>query len=96
MCEVYRKGFIKLLTDNDEVYFGYITAIVESVDEYASIQITNALNNINFRIVASHPKYNMILLEEILKLSNLYKLRLDLSKSIKTTGTLSFNINLAQ
>jgi hypothetical protein len=82
------------MLDNDENYIQHMSAVVESVDEYASMEIAKACDSYYFRIAASHPRYNMMLLEEILKLNNLYKLKLNLSKSIKSSGTLSFNIAL--
>ena len=91
---VNRKYFPEKMLDNDEVYLMHLTGIIESVDEYASMEIAKTPECYHFRIAASHPKYNMMLLDEILKFNNLYKLHLDLSKSIKTSGTLSFNITI--
>lgn len=92
MCEIHRKGFVQLLSDNDEVFLSHVSAIVESVDEYASMEITKAPNQLHFRLAASLPKYNKMLLEEILKLHNMFSIRLDLSKSIKTSGTINFSL----
>ncbi len=47
-----------------------------------------------FRLVPSLPKYNNMLLEEILKFHNLFQIKLDLSKSIKASATISFQISL--
>jgi hypothetical protein len=38
--------------------------------------------------------YNEMLLQEILKLHNLFKIKLNLSKSIKSSATITFEINL--
>lgn len=94
MCQIYREGFTGILSDNDETYFAYLTAIIESVDEYASLQITKSPNKVNIRLASSLPKYNELLLQEILKLHNMFQIHLDLSKSIKTSGSISFSINL--
>ena len=91
---VNRRYFPEKMLDNDDVFFGHLSGVVESIDEYAMMEITKVPDSFHVRVVPSLPLYNMLLLDEILKLSNLYKLRLDLSKSIKTTGTLSFNINI--
>jgi hypothetical protein len=94
MCELHKKGFTKILSDNDEVYMQHLIAVIESVDEYSSLQITNTFNKIHFRLAPSLPKYNELLLQEILKLHNIFQIRLNLSKSIKTSGTINFDISL--
>lgn len=92
--EISRKFFPKVLLDNEEVYFAHLEGVINSVDELSSLQITKTGNSYDFRLAASLPKYNDMLLEEILKLHNLFKIRLDLSKSMKTTSTIMFKIDL--
>jgi hypothetical protein len=94
MLSLHRKGFTSITLDNEEAYFSHLSAVVESVDEYASIQITKSSNKISIRIAPSHPKYNDMLLEEILKLHNIFKIKLSLSKSIKSSASLTFSIEL--
>jgi len=83
------------MLDNDETYLQHLCAVTESVDELCEMEIAKGTNSYHFRISTSHPRYNQLLLQEILKLNNLYKIHLDLSKSIKSSGTLAFNINLS-
>jgi hypothetical protein len=92
--EVMKKFFPEVMQDNDLIYFARLEGLIESIDELSSLQITNNINSYNFRLAPSHPKYMEILLQEVLKFHNLYKIRLNLSKSIKTTGTISFEITL--
>ena len=91
---VSKRFFPEIILDNDEVYISQLCGVVESVDEYCSMEIVYTPDSYIFRIAASLPKYNEMLLEEILKLNNLYHIKLELSKSIKTTGSLSFKIQL--
>ena len=91
---VVRRFFPEIMLDNDEVYLNHLSAIIESVDELSEMEIAKGTNGYHFRISTSHPKYNQLLLQEILKLNNLYKIHLDLSKSIKSSGTIVFLINL--
>ena len=91
---VVRRFFPEIMLDNDEVYLNHLSAIIESVDELSEMEIVKGSDSYHFRIVTSHPKYNQMLLQEILKLNNLYKIHLDLSKSIKSSGTIVFSINL--
>ena len=92
--EISRKFFPKVLLDNEEVYFAHLEGVINSVDELSSLQITKTSSSYDFRLAPSLPKYNDLLLEEILKLHNIFKIRLDLSKSIKSTGTIMFKIDL--
>ena len=91
---VVRRFFPEIMLDNDEVYLNHLSAIIESVDELSEMEIAKGTSGYHFRISTSHPKYNQLLLQEILKLNNLYKIHLDLSKSIKSSGTIVFLINL--
>lgn len=91
---VNRRFFPSITLDNEEVYFANLIGVIESVDELASLEITKAPASYHFRLAPSLPKYNMMLLEEILKLHNRFNIRLDISKSIKSSGTINFNIDL--
>lgn len=91
--QVNRRFFPAITLDNEEVYFANLVGVIESVDEFASLEITKAPESYHFRLAPSLPKYNNMLLEEILKLHNRFNIRLDISKSIKSSGTINFNIN---
>jgi hypothetical protein len=92
--EVLKKYFPETIADNDAEYFARLEGLIDSVDELSSMQITKNINAYHFRLAPSHPKYLELLFKEILKFHNLYKIRLNISKSIKTTGTISFEIIL--
>ena len=92
--EINRKHFPKLMQDNDEVFLAHFEGIVNSVDELCSLEITKTLESYRFRIACSLPKYNNMVIEEILKFCNMFKLRVDMSKSIKTSSVITFEINL--
>jgi len=92
--EIHKRFFPEILLDNEANYLAMLAGIVESVDEYASMEITKVPEAYKFRIVPSLPRYNNMLLEEILKLNNLFHIRLDLGKSIKTSSTITFQIEL--
>ena len=92
--QVSRKFFPEVLLENEKAYFAHLQGVIDSVDEYSSLQITRMKGSYIFRLAPSVPKYNNMLLEEILKLHKMFNIRLDISKSIKTTGTIVFKINL--
>jgi hypothetical protein len=90
--QVNKKFFPPVLQDNEAAYFLHLIGIIESVDELASLEITKNPNSYHFRLAPSLPKYNNMLLEEILKFHNLFKIKLNLSKSIKSSGTITFQV----
>jgi hypothetical protein len=92
--EINRKHFPKVMQDNDEIFLAHLEGVISSVDELCSLEITKSLESYRFRIACSLPKYNNMLIEEILKFCNLFHIRLDMSKSIKTSSVISFEINL--
>lgn len=82
------------MLENEKAYFAHLEGVISSVDEFSSLQITRTNDAYIFRLAPSVPKYNNMLLEEILKLHNMFRIKLDLSKSIKSTGTIVFKIDL--
>ena len=92
--EILRKFFPSILTENDSAYFAHLEGVIGSVDELCSLQITRSPESYSFRLASSHPKYNDMLIQELLQFHTLFKIRLELSKSIKTTGTIVFKIKL--
>ena len=92
--QVNKKFFPEVMQDNELAYFAHLEGVIDSVDELSTLEITKNPKSYHFRLAASLPKYNDMLLEEILKLHNLFQIKLDLSKSIKTSATITFEINL--
>jgi DNA-binding phage protein len=92
--DINKKHFPKVMQDNDEVFLAHLEGVISSVDELCSLEITKNSDNYRFRIAASLPMYNNMLIEEILKFCNLFHIKLDMSKSIKTTSVITFDINL--
>ena len=91
--EISRRHFPKVMQDNDEVFLAHLEGVISSVDELCSLEIKRLSNSYRFRIAASHPMYNNMLIEEILKFCNMFKIRLDMSKSIKTSSVITFEID---
>ena len=91
MQTVYR-FFPEILTDNDENYFSLLQASVESVDELASLEVCKMPTSYNFRIIPSMPKYTNILIQELTKLHNLFKIHMEISKSIKSSSVIIYKI----
>ena len=94
--EVSRRYFPRILLDNEAVYFQHLCGVVDSVDELSCMEITRTTHGYSFRISPSVPRYAQSILHEILKLNTIYGINLDLSKSIRTTSVISFNIELPE
>tara|TARA_R110000868_G_scaffold244886_1_gene501347 strand:- start:43 stop:330 length:288 start_codon:yes stop_codon:yes gene_type:complete len=92
--QINRRFFPKKMQDNDETFIASLLGLIESVDELCSVEITKNSYSYRFRIAASVPVYNNMLIEEILKFCNMFKIRVDMSKSIKTSSVITFEINL--
>jgi hypothetical protein len=92
--EINKKHFPKIMQDNDEVFLAHLEGVISSVDELCSLEITKLTDSYRFRIAPSLPKYTNMLIEEIIKFHNMFKIKLDMSKSIKTSSVISFEINL--
>ena len=90
--EINRKHFPKVMQDNDEVFLAHLEGVISSVDELCSLEITRNTHNYRFRIAASLPMYNNLLIEEILKFCNMFNIRLDMSKSITTSSVIRLKI----
>jgi len=92
--QISKKFFPEVMQDNELAYFAHLEGIIASVDELSTLEIVRNPHSYHFRLAASVPKYNEMLLEELLKFHNLFHIKLDLSKSIKSSATITFEINL--
>lgn len=90
--QIIYRFFPEILTDNDENYFQLVSAIIESVDELASLEVCKMPTTYNFRLIPSMSKYTNTLIQELTKLHNLFHLKLDLSKSIKSSSVIIYKI----
>lgn len=91
---IHKRFFPEVMLDNEIAYFAHLEGVISSIDELSSLEIVRNPNSYNFRLAPSLPKYNEMLLEEILKLHNMFQIRLNLSKSIKSSNTIVFDIQL--
>jgi hypothetical protein len=92
--QINKKFFPQVMQDNEIAYFAHLEGIISSVDELATLEITRNPNSYHFRLAPSIPRYNDMLLEELLKFHNLLQIHLDLSKSIKSSATIVFDITM--
>jgi len=91
---ISKRFFPDVLPDNEIAYFSHVQGVIESIDELCTLEITKNPHSYHFRLAPSVPRYNNLLLEEILKFHNILNIKLNLSKSIKTSATIVFEIEL--
>lgn len=92
--KIEKRFFPHILKENEENYFAQLEGIISSVDELCSLQITYTGEKYIFRLAPSHPKYMNLLISELIQYHNLFGIRLDFSKSIKTTAIILFKLSL--
>ena len=92
--QIHRKHFPEVIPDNDMVYLAHLEGLIDSVDELSSMEITRTPSSYHFRIATSLPKYNNMLIEELLEFHNMLHIKLNMSKSIKTSATIVFEITI--
>jgi hypothetical protein len=93
---ISKRNFPKIIRDNDDVYFMHLQGVIDSVDELCNMEITKTPHSYHFRIAPSVPIYLIPLLNEILKLNTIYGIHLDLSKSMKASSTIAFDIEIIE
>lgn len=92
--QINKKFFPEVMQDNELAYFAHLEGIISSVDELSTLEVTRNPNSYHFRLAPSVPMYNEMLLQELLKFHNLLQIQLDLSKSIKSSATIVFDITM--
>lgn len=85
---------VSLIPDNDNNYFHLLESVINTKDELSTLEIRRNLNSYNFRIAVSAKEYLIGLIEELNNLHNLIGIKVDFSKSMKSTSSVSYKINL--
>jgi len=92
--EIHKRFFPPVMPENELTYLAHLQGVIESVDEMSTMEIVKNPSSYHFRLVPSLPKYSSMLLEQLLKWHTMLGIRLDLSKSIKTSGSIVFDISI--
>lgn len=92
--ELIQKGFPQVMNDNEAQYFIVLRGIIESVDNLSSMEVRKNPHSYNFRLAPSNSKCTDLLISELIKFHNMLNIHINLSKSIKSCGSLVFEIDL--
>lgn len=82
-----------IISDNDEQYFSLLRAIIESIDCYSHLEITKNPKAISFRLSPSSTAYTDLLIRDINSLNNMLNIKVNFSKSIKSSSVIVFSID---
>jgi hypothetical protein len=85
-----------IASENDKLYFAQLKGVIESADEFSSLQINKTPTHYIFRLAPSLPKYTNSIIAALTQFHNTLGIKLIFSKSIKTIGAINFKINLLE
>lgn len=88
--QIKTKNFPSVMKDNDLQYLAFIEAILNSVDELSSVEVTNKPNGVSVRIAPSHPKYSKNILKAIKDTHYFLGIRVEFSKSMKASHSIEY------
>lgn len=88
------KDFPGVLLENDKAYFATLEGVINTIDELSTLEIRKGIREYIFRISISSPSYLTPLIKELNSLHNMFSIRVQFSKSIKTSSSISYKIFL--
>lgn len=88
-----KRHFPAILDDNTETYFRHLEGIINSIDYNATVEVTRKLSGVNIRVAPSEMKFLPLLIKDIERVHNNLGLRMEYSKSMKSSGTINYNLN---
>ena len=77
---ISKRFFPEVMPDNELAYFAHLEGIICSVDEHSSMMITKHSDSYHFRIATSLPKYNNMLIKQLINFHNIFDIKLIFSK----------------
>ena len=92
MCTILLNNISDTLPENELTYLNYLRAALDSTDELSTVEVYKNPYTYSFRIACSNPRYSQIVLSQLLDFHNLFNIKLDISKSIRNTSTINFEI----
>lgn len=95
MCTIILKNITNTLPENELTYLSYLRASLDSTDELSTVEVTKNPHTFSFRVACSNPRYTQIVLSQLLDFHNLLNIKLDISKSIRNTSTINFDISIS-
>lgn len=91
--QILYQFFNEIVPENEIAYYQSLKGIIESVDPHSSILVTKKLNGISIRITPSSSSLLNATILQVNILNNTLGLKVEYSKSIKTSISINFNID---
>lgn len=85
-------NFPSIIPDNDAQYIYFLEAVLNSVDESCNAEVTDRLSSVGIRVSPSRPDYSQHILNAIKEFHYMLGVRVEFSKSIRSTSTIDFMI----
>lgn len=85
-------NFPPIIPDNDAQYMSFLEAMLNSVDESCTAEVTDRLSSVGVRIAPSLPDYTQHILKTIKEFHYMLRIRVEFSKSIRTSSTIDYLI----
>ena len=92
--KVYLKDIVGTLPDNDLMYFKVLEGLLNSHDEQCECEVRKTTESYFFRIVLTLPDSLEDIIEHLNLLHTSLNLRVDYSKSMKKTSSISWKLYL--
>lgn len=89
---IYLKDIIGKLPDNDLLYFKLLEGLINSHDNLSQCEIRKSPDCYYFRIVPTLPEILSDLINNINDLHNTLNLKVEYSKSMKKTSSISWKL----
>lgn len=84
----------EMIPDNDFQYFRVLEGVLNSVDENCLIKVLKKPRSYLTKIYPSTKNHTELILKEMLKYHRFLNIDLDVSKSIKKSSVISYEIHL--
>ena len=91
--KIEKVNFPKVMPDNDDMYLDLLEALINSIDESSVVEATRKLSGIHIRISPSLPAHSQMLLTTIRDFHYMLGIRIEFSKSIRSSSIINFTIN---
>ena len=79
-----------LMKDNDAAYLNHVEYVIRSIDEDATLTVSQKLGSIGFQVIPSDEKLKPFLIRAIRKSHYKLDLKIDFSKSVNARNIISF------
>jgi hypothetical protein len=84
------------IPDNDENYFSLLEGVLSSIDSLCQMDVQKGFEAYHFRILPSDGRLVDNVVQELITLHNMLGIHMEMSKSIKNMGVISFQIKINQ